>query len=73
MSGQKNGFYIRLVSIKMKVLNQVEDLVKELNCCLFAVSKMYVCVTNGILPSLPKSVRGHDQTLQSRFDYKLKL
>ncbi|MDB5024917.1 MAG: hypothetical protein JWP78_2672, partial [Mucilaginibacter sp.] len=29
----------------------VEDMAKGLNCCLFAVSKMYVCVTNEILPS----------------------
>ena len=52
----------------MEDMVRVKDMTEDLNCCLFAVSKMYVCVTNEILPSLPKSVRGHIQTLRSRID-----
>ncbi|EHQ24751.1 hypothetical protein Mucpa_0559 [Mucilaginibacter paludis DSM 18603] len=35
----------------------MEDLEKGRDCLFTAISKMYVCNTNEILPSLPKSVR----------------
>jgi hypothetical protein len=34
----------------------VKDMVEELNCCLFAVSKMYVCTTNESCPLLRSRV-----------------
>jgi len=36
----------------MEDLIKVEDLSEDLNCCLFAVSKMYVCTTNESCPFL---------------------
>jgi hypothetical protein len=36
----------------MEDLIRADDLSEDLNCCLFAVSKMYVCTTNGSCPSL---------------------
>jgi hypothetical protein len=36
----------------MEDLMKVEDLSEDLNCCLFAVSKMYVCTTNESCPYL---------------------
>jgi hypothetical protein len=41
---------------------RVEDMAEGLNCCPFAVSKMYVCTTNASCP-----------TLQSRFGAMVKL
>ena len=36
----------------MEDLIKYEDVSEELNCCLFAVSKMYVCTTNESCPFL---------------------
>jgi len=36
----------------MEDIIRVEGMAEELNCCLFAVSKMYVCTTNESCPLL---------------------
>ena len=37
------------------------------DCLLTAISKMYVCNTNEILPSLPKSVRDIEKSFEVGF------
>ena len=46
------------VTMKKDVLNNRRTWEGDLNRCLFAVSKMYVCVTNGSCPSFRSQSRG---------------
>jgi hypothetical protein len=46
-----------VIILIMEDLVRLEDVSEELNCCLFAVSKMYVCTTNKSCLSLQSRFR----------------